>query len=52
MLEYLIYGIIVYYILEDKTSNYSRIIKGVRAGDQVIASYDQELESNQKVSIN
>ena len=36
----------------EETPNYSRIIKGVRAGDQVIASYDQELENNQKVSIN
>ena len=36
----------------EETPNYSRIIKGVRAGDQVVASYDQELESNQKVSIN
>ena len=36
----------------EETPNYSRIIKGIRAGDQVVASYDQELESNQKVSIN
>ena len=36
----------------EETSNYSRIVKGVRAGDQVVASYDEELENNQKVSIN
>ncbi|HIB75336.1 MAG TPA: efflux RND transporter periplasmic adaptor subunit [Gammaproteobacteria bacterium] len=36
----------------EETPNYSRIIKGVRAGDQVVASYDQDLENNQKVSIN
>lgn len=36
----------------EETSNYSRIIKGVKAGDQVIASYDEGLENNQKVSIN
>ena len=36
----------------EETSNYSRIIKGVRAGDQVVASYDQQLENNQKVTVN
>jgi multidrug efflux system membrane fusion protein len=36
----------------EETSNYSRIVKGVTAGDQVVASYDEELENNQKVSIN
>ena len=36
----------------EETPNYSRIIEGVRAGDQVVASYNQTLENNQKVSIN
>ena len=36
----------------EETPNYSRIIEGVRAGDQVVASYNQALENNQKVSIN
>ena len=36
----------------EETSNYSRITKGVRAGDQVVASYDKQLENNQKVSRN
>ncbi len=36
----------------EETSNYSRVIKGIRAGDQVVASYDEDLENNQKVSIN
>ena len=36
----------------EETSNYSRIIKGVRAGDKVVASYDQQLENNQKVTVN
>ena len=36
----------------EETSNYSRIIKGVRAGDRVVASYDQQLENNQKVTVN
>ena len=38
--------------IAEETSNYSRIIKGVRAGDQVVASYDQQLENNQKVTVN
>ena len=36
----------------EETSNYSRVIKGIRAGDQVVASYDEDLENNQKVTIN
>ena len=36
----------------EETPNYSRIIEGVIAGDQVVASYNQTLENNQKVSIN
>ena len=36
----------------EETSNYSRILKGVRAGDRVVASYDQQLENNQKVTVN
>jgi len=36
----------------EETSNYSRILKGVKAGDQVVASYDQQLENNQKVTVN
>ena len=36
----------------EETSNYSRITEGVRAGDQVVASYDKQLENNQKVSRN
>ena len=36
----------------EETSNYSRVIKGIRAGDQVVASYDEDLENNQRVSIN
>tara|TARA_B100001179_G_scaffold70391_1_gene49185 strand:- start:57 stop:1229 length:1173 start_codon:yes stop_codon:yes gene_type:complete len=39
------------YVIEE-TSNYSRITKGVRTGDQVVASYDQQLENNQKVRVN
>ena len=36
----------------EETPNYSRIIEGLKAGDQVVASYNQALENNQKVSIN
>ena len=36
----------------EETPNYSRIIEGVIAGDQVVASYNQTLENNQKVLIN
>tara|TARA_B000000460_G_scaffold56036_1_gene37215 strand:+ start:856 stop:1998 length:1143 start_codon:yes stop_codon:yes gene_type:complete len=36
----------------EETSNYSRVVKGIRAGDQVVASYNKQLENNQKVSVN
>mgnify|MGYP001502438502 FL=1 len=39
------------YVIEE-TSNYSRITDGIKAGDRVVASYDQQLENNQKVRVN
>ena len=36
----------------EETSSYSRVVKGIKAGDQVIASFNKQLENNQKVSVN
>lgn len=38
-------------ILEDKTSNYSRIIKGIKVGDRVAESYSSSYKDNQKIEV-
>ena len=38
-------------ILADKTSNYSRIIKGIKVGDRVAESYDSSYKNNQKIEV-
>ena len=38
-------------ILVDKTSNYSRIIEGIRVGDRVAESYNSSYKDNQKIEV-
>jgi len=37
--------------IAEETSNYSRIIRGLKSGDRVLAKYDQQLDDGQKVKI-
>ena len=37
--------------LHDLKTNYSRIIRGLKSGDRVLAKYDQQLDDGQKVKI-
>jgi len=38
-------------ILADKTSNYSRIIEGIKVGDRVVKSYSSSYKDNQKIEV-